>query len=106
MAQLPPDFALRLLDFVVVRGKTKPVTIYELVAEKGDIRSIDLEFLSNFNECIALYKKREWDEAIDSLDDLISQKPDDKAAAMLRERCVTFKSSPPPEKWRGEFVYS
>jgi class 3 adenylate cyclase len=104
VSQISKDFALRLLDFVVVSGKTKPATIYELVAEKGDVRSIDLEFLKSFNECFALYKDRNWNAALAILDDLLKIKPQDKAAHLLKKRCETFKVNPPPENWRGEFV--
>jgi class 3 adenylate cyclase len=105
MSQLPNDFALRMMDFVVVKGRTKPVTIYELVAEKGDVRHIDLDFLSIYNECMNHYRERRWDAAIDGFEELLGKKPDDKATLLLRERCRQFKEAPPPQKWRGEVVY-
>ncbi len=104
VSQISKDFALRLLDFVVVSGKTKPATIFELVAEKGDVRSIDLEYLKGFNECFEQYKNRNWDGALSALEDLLQVKPNDKAALLLKKRCEGFKITPPPEKWRGEFV--
>ncbi|MCX6118549.1 MAG: hypothetical protein NT027_13485 [Proteobacteria bacterium] len=102
---LPPDFALRLLDFVIVKGKTKPVLIYELIAEKGDIKAVDLEYLSQFNEAIDFYLRREWKEAIYIFENLLKRRPTDKAASVMLKRCEDFSKNPPPDRWRGEFAY-
>nr|WP_268892499.1 adenylate/guanylate cyclase domain-containing protein [Pigmentibacter ruber] len=104
--QLPDDFALRVLDYAIVKGKTLPVTIYELVAEKGDIAAIELELLKTFNKSIELYKEKRWDEAIELLEDLLIERPTDNAIRIFIKRCTHFKEQPPPNKWRGEFIYS
>lgn len=106
MELLPPDFALRLLDFVLVKGKIKPVTVYELVAKKEDVTAFDLDFLKEYNQAIAQYKARNWDEAIELFEDLKTEHPNDLATLQLIARCQIYKKNPPPEKWKGEFVQS
>lgn len=103
--QLSQSYAMRLLDFVVVKGKLKPVSIFELAAEKNDVRSVDLEFLKGFNEAVAHYQARSWDAAIGIFEDLLKLNPDDKACALLLKRSLAYRMNPPPQKWRGEFVY-
>jgi adenylate cyclase len=89
---------------VVVKGRSKPVIIYELVAEKGNISSNELAYLSLFNEAVSLYKKREWDEAFKILLTLKEAKPDDKPTAIYLDRCVEFIRDPPPEDWTGTVI--
>jgi class 3 adenylate cyclase len=98
------DFAVRMIDTVVVKGRSKPVIIYELVAEKGNISSNELAYLSLFNEAVSLYKKREWDEAFKILLTLKEAKPDDKPTAIYLDRCVEFIRDPPPEDWTGTVI--
>jgi class 3 adenylate cyclase len=103
--QLPADFAIRVLDFVVVKGKTEPVTIYELVAEKGDISAVDLDFLKTFNQAIDLYKNRQWEEAAKRLKRLLIKKPADTACKIYIERAESFLANPPDRDWNGEHIF-
>jgi adenylate cyclase len=103
--QLPGDFVFRVLDFVVVKGKTEPVTIYELVAEKGDISTVDLEFYKSFNRAIELYKKREWIEAATWLKKLLMKRPEDLACKIYIERAESFLIDPPGQDWGGEHIF-
>lgn len=103
--QIPNDFSLRILDYVVVKGKTLPVTIYELVAEKGDVTAIDLEHVKIFNKSIELYKNKSWDEAIELLEGLLIDRPTDQAIQIILKRCYLFKENPPSAKWKGEFIF-
>jgi len=102
--RLPDDFALRLLDFVMVRGKSEPVKIYELVAEKGDITSLDMDYLKYFNRAVALYQQRDWDSAIRCFSKLAEKRPHDPTCGMYLRRCEAFNITPPPEDWNGEYV--
>jgi adenylate cyclase len=101
---LSDDFALRLLDFVHAKGKLEPATIYELVAEKGDISTLDLECVKSFNEAMTLYKEREWDKAMKIFKRFCDKKPHDRACLILMERCAAYKIIPPHEDWCGEAV--
>jgi class 3 adenylate cyclase len=100
---LPDDFAMRMLDYVLVKGKLEPVGIYELVAEKGDVTERDLDFIKYFNHCFDLYRARQWDEAIRRLNKLIERRPDDLMTRMYIGRCEEYKKSPPPDDWTGVY---
>jgi adenylate cyclase len=101
---LPDNFALRQLDFVLVKGKTKTVVIYELVARKEDVTTFDLDFLKGYNEAVRRYRERRWDEAQQLFEELLIDRPGDVASQLLIERIKVFRTFPPPERWRGEFA--
>jgi adenylate cyclase len=104
--ELPDDFAYRLLDVVLVQGKTEPVPIYELVADKGDITSLDAEFLHLFSRGVAAYQSRQWDAAKNKFSKLLEGKPGDRACQIFIERCEEYKIKPPPEEWAGEYAHA
>jgi adenylate cyclase len=99
------DFEVRTLDYVLVKGKIKAVSIYELLAEKGDISTMDREYILYYEEAIAHYLKREWGKAIEIFERLLEQKLNDGPCKMFLERCREYKVSPPPESWTGEYAY-
>jgi adenylate cyclase len=103
--ELPDDFAYRRLDVVLVQGKTEPVPIYELVAEKGDITSLDAEFLELFGRAVAAYQARNWDAARAKFTRLLETKPGDVACGIFIERCEEYKLKPPPDDWAGEYAH-
>ena len=104
--ELPDDFAYRLLDVVLVQGKTEPVPIYELVADKGDITSLDAEFLHLFSRGVTAYQSRQWDVAKAKFSKLLEGKPGDRACQIFIERCEEYKIKPPPEEWAGEYAHA
>ena len=71
-----------------MKGKSLPVTIYELVAEKGDLAATELEHVKIFNRSIELYKNKAWNEAIDLLEDLLIDRPHDLAIRIILKRCL------------------
>lgn len=98
-------FEVRTLDYVLVKGKIKAVSIYELLAEKGDISTVDREYILYYEEAIAHYLKREWGKAIEIFERLLTQKPNDGPCRMFLERCREYKVSPPRESWTGEYAH-
>ncbi len=99
------DFEVRTLDYVLVKGKTKAVSIYELLAEKGDISTLDKEYNQYYEEAISFYLRREWDQAIEIFERLLTQKPKDGPCRMFLERCQAYAVEPPPDSWTGEYEH-
>jgi adenylate cyclase len=95
------DVEVRILDFATVKGKAEVVTIYELLAEKGDISTVDREFALQFTAAVQLYRDKKWDQAIEKFTQLSRKRPDDYPAVMFLRRCHGFKAQPPEENWAG-----
>lgn len=103
--ELPDDYAYRLVDIVVVKGKTEPLPIYELVALKGDITSLDAEFLHLFSDAVHYYVKKDWARAKMRFVKLLHFKPKDHACEIFIQRCDEYEKNPPPEDWAGEYYF-
>jgi len=97
------EFVCMELDSVRVKGKKKPVKIYNLVGHK-DLPGIPEEIVIQFNEAVTVYKERKWDEAIQIFENISAVDPDLYAAQLYIERCNNFKKSPPPPDWDGVYV--
>ena len=93
-------FETRKLDVVRVKGKKKPVLIYELLARKDDIDKKQREFVSLYEEGLELYFKKKWKLAIKSFE-TTHKFSDDHASTILIERCKEFLKYPPPKDWDG-----
>jgi class 3 adenylate cyclase len=91
----------RILDFATVKGKAEVLTLYELLAEKGDISSADQEFARRFTNAVLLYREKDWDRAIEQFQRLARERPDDFPTILFLRRCHSYKANPPPADWSG-----
>jgi len=103
--ELPDEFTYRLLDIVVVKGKTEPVPIYELVSRKGDVTGSDSEFLEMFGKAVNSYLEKDWEKALFRFEKLLGLRPDDQACKIFIERCREYRDNPPGHDWAGEYVF-
>jgi adenylate cyclase len=104
-AQLKSTYYTREVDLVVVKGKTKPVSVYEVMdfhTEETYPRLTDA--LRQFRIGLAEYRKGHWQNAITFFDEVLSMNPYDKAAKMYVERCQKLERTQPPGAWDGVFV--
>jgi adenylate cyclase len=95
----------REIDRVVVKGKTEPVSIYEILEYHDNSTFPHLrEVLNNFNEGRGLYLEQKWDDAIKAFESALKYNKDDKLSGSYIERCIHYKENPPPEDWDGVWV--
>lgn len=92
----PPES--RLVDRVVVRGKSTPLELIE-VRSKCSVANFH-EIAKNYSEAFALYEQGKFAEA-ERLFRMSS--PTDKASQVLAERCSELGAYPPAE-WNGVFA--
>jgi adenylate cyclase len=94
-------FDTRELDFMTVKGKEKPITVYEVLEEHGKTDETLLAVVAKYHEGLALYRAQRFSEAIASFEEAIAMRPDDGPSIMYVERCKHFLESPPPADWDG-----
>jgi adenylate cyclase len=104
-AELVKDrFLLRKLDVLRVKGKLKPMAVYEVLAEIGEaagpLRSRARQFESAFEHC----QRRQWDQADAALQSLLAVSPDDRPAEALRKRVSFLRDHDPGPGWDGVYV--
>jgi adenylate cyclase len=93
----------RELDGVRVKGKNKPVQIYELLGrkeEEGKFKTL----IDAFAKGLKLYREKKWDEAIAAFQSVLDDHTGDYASKMYIARCNNLRENPPSEPWDGVFV--
>jgi adenylate cyclase len=94
----------RLLDRIVVQGKTQPIRLYELLARKGSLPPAKMKVVRFYETALQAHWERKWDEAIACLDAGLELDSQDTPSIRLRERVSAYKQTPPPDAWAGEYV--
>jgi adenylate cyclase len=95
---------VRLLDKMIAKGKTKPISIYELIARKGQMSGQKGKVVALYEQALRLHWERKWDEAAGILGRALELDPGDVPSVTLLERINKYKETPPPDSWNGEFV--
>lgn len=87
---------LRELDLIKVKGKDKPVTIYEISSGLSD------DIIHKFKEALSLYRKQQFKDALGIFQSLAG-KYNDKPSEVFAERCSEFIANPPEAEWDGVY---
>ncbi len=103
--RLRGTYQARELDLVVVKGKTQPVAIYEILDYHTDETYPNLiDALGHFRNALTKYRQRKWQDAIHLLDEVLVLNPNDKPAKLYIERSRYFIDHPPGDDWNGVWV--
>jgi adenylate cyclase len=95
----------RELDLVVVKGKTKPVAIYEILDYHSDETYPQMtDALRLFKAGLMKYRKQEWPAARAEFEEVLGMNDHDKAAKLYIERCNHFIANPPGNDWDGVWI--
>lgn len=95
---------VRDLDFIIVKGKTKPVKVFELIARKSDtLPEAQIRMIEMYQQGIELYRKQEWLPAINKFEEALGFVPDDCPSKLYIERCKEFIANPPGANWDGTY---
>jgi adenylate cyclase len=95
-------FLCREIDLMTVKGKKKPVMIYEILNETDKALPRLRLLKTNFEKGLAAYRNRDWDSAIGVFESNVRDF-DDEPSKVFITRCKLFKKNPPPEEWEGVF---
>jgi adenylate cyclase len=107
-SRLKGTYRLREVDRVVVKGKTVPVNIYEVLdyhTEESFPRLMDV--LSHHQEGIKQYRAMDWDGAIHQFQQCLALAPKDALPDMYIRRCEFLRDNPPEVhdgQWDGVWV--
>lgn len=104
-AKLRGTYRARELDLVVVKGKTQPIAIYEILDyhnEETYPRLVDA--LGYFRDGLAMYRQGRWSDAQAQFAEVTALNSADKAAQLYVERCHYLSEHPPGDDWNGVWV--
>lgn len=96
-------FVTRELDFIRVKGKKKPVRIYELLAAAEE-REPYRDLVERFARALELYRLGDWEAAIEAFGKLLRDHPHDGPSGVILERCRHYLAEPPEGVWDGVYV--
>jgi adenylate cyclase len=103
--KLSGTYRKREVDRVVVKGKTEPVAVYEILAYHTPESFPHIaEVLGLFKDGLVAYRKRNWDAAIKLFQECVVFNPNDKPSHLYIERAAHLKDNPPPDDWSGVWV--
>jgi adenylate cyclase len=103
--KLRGTYRSREIDRVIVRGKTQPVGLYEILDYHTDETFPNtMELLDSFRHGLKCYRECRWDEAIKAFSDALTLNPGDFPSNMYLDRCKQLKLKPPVEDWNGVWV--
>ena len=98
---LDDSLVTRYVDTLRVKGKSKPVEIYEVISRKEDFT--ESENLTIYIEAMHLYKKQNFVDAKNIFSILATRNAGDALIQLYVLRCEEFINEPPPFNWDGVF---
>ncbi|MBF0237723.1 MAG: adenylate/guanylate cyclase domain-containing protein [SAR324 cluster bacterium] len=84
----PTDYKVRLIDNVIAKGKSEPVTIYEVFnGEPPEICELKTQYLKTYENAVALYYMKRFRSAMRQFEVCLKTYPKDKVCQIYLERC-------------------
>ncbi|MDR3301861.1 MAG: adenylate/guanylate cyclase domain-containing protein [Spirochaetaceae bacterium] len=88
----------RLLDTVAVKGKTRGIKIF---AVRRTLNEAETQGWKLHNEAMLLFYKKQFAEAKQKLEEVLSILPGDFNAENIITRCTAYIANPPAPQWDG-----
>jgi len=98
---LGDGYVLRRLDRLIVKGKSEPIVVYEVLGRKGEVDHEAEVRAAGFERALKLHDARKFSAALEVFETLA---PDDPPSAVYADRCQAYLSAPPAGGWQGEFA--
>jgi class 3 adenylate cyclase/methyl-accepting chemotaxis protein len=95
-------YDIRFIDRVRVKGKTKPVTIYEIYnADSPADRQAKKNGMKKYLDAVREYAAGNFDRALPLFKNLRQERPEDKLYPLYVQRCERFLKYGAPAGWKG-----
>lgn len=103
----PNRYNLRFLDRVKVKGRSEPISVFEIL-DGGTTKDVNLklETRTHFEKGLLHYHSQEFAEAQIIFDNVLQCNPQDKAAQIYRERAAYLAAHGVPPDWSGIEILS
>jgi adenylate cyclase len=98
---LGPQFEMREIDAIFVKGKTETTRIFELIATAGQLPEQWQNLRECYEEARRAYVAQDWDLAEASFRECLQLRPEDGPSRVLLQRIQTLRQNPPGKDWTG-----
>ncbi len=103
--KLHGTYRIREIDRVIVKGKTEPVAIYEVLDYHSEESFPNfMEVVLYFKDGLGHYRSGNWTQAIAAFKEALKLHPADRLSQMYIERCKHLVDHPPGDDWSGVWV--
>jgi class 3 adenylate cyclase len=96
--------AARIIDRVIVKGKTKGILIYELISSIDNSGRNVMKLIEHFNAAMENYFSMKWSDAIKLFNEILEVKPKDMPSSIIKDRCLNYLKNPPSSGWDGIYI--
>jgi adenylate cyclase len=105
VSKLKGTYRLRDIDLVVVKGKTQPVRVYEILDYHNAKTFPNLmDVVNQFSAAMEAYRSGDFGKAERGFAKCLELNPTDGLSATYIERCQYLTSHPPAGEWNGVWV--
>ncbi|MEX0928770.1 MAG: adenylate/guanylate cyclase domain-containing protein, partial [Balneolales bacterium] len=109
--QAGDDCVFRKLDNIVVVGRTRPVTVYEVAGLRAHMSADHMECIALFEQGLHAYFQQNWEKAIIKFTAAAKLEPGHPVnkrklnpSLVLLGRSEQLKQNPPGDNWNGTYV--
>lgn len=95
-----PNICFMKLDCIYVKGKTKPVAIYQPICPMSDVTAEIKLKISEYEAALAAYTDGNWEQAKQLFEQLNHKYPDTILYNLFLQRMTELKNNP-PNYWNG-----
>lgn len=100
-------FLWRELDFVQVKGASRPVSIFEIFnGDDEPIRDKKQQIRSRFHQGAMYYYAKNWEKALVLFRECLEIFPEDVVSQMYVKRCLHCQTHPPDKNWNRVFSFT
>jgi adenylate cyclase len=103
--RLKGTYRIREVDMVVVKGKTEPVAIFEVLDfyTEEEFPNV-MDVVNHFNSAVSHYRKQQWERAIKGFKRALDFNPNDNLCKTYLDRCQILQDNPPGKDWDGVWI--
>jgi len=104
-AKLKGTYRIREVDRVIVKGKTEPASVFEVLDYHTEETFPNLrECLECFKDGLAYYRAQNWGKAESAFREILSKNPGDGLAGTYVKRIALMRANAPGDDWNGVWV--
>jgi class 3 adenylate cyclase len=98
----PDEFDFRYLGRVQLKGKTRPIDLYECInGDQGDLKVHKLTNLETFDQAMDLYFNKEFAMAAVTFQQIVKLNPEDRPAKLFLNRSARLITQELEDNWKG-----
>lgn len=112
-ASHPGEIVFRYLDKIVVKGRTRPVEMFEVMGRAGELSGGTASCLETYDRAMKKYLARDWTGAKIAFESAAREEPhrpettpgsSTSPSLVMVARCAAMAANPPGEDWDGVFM--